>query len=59
MAFDQQKYKDDYNLEHYDRLTVRLLKGQKEDLKDLATKKGMSVNGYISYLIECAQTSRK
>lgn len=55
MAFDQQKYKDDYNLEHYDRVTIRLPKGQKDELKALATKKGLSVNGYVAYLIERAQ----
>lgn len=59
MAFDQGKYITDYNNEHYDKLTIRLPKGQKEELKSLATKKGMSITGYVSYLIENAQKTAK
>lgn len=59
MAFDQSKYTFDYNNEHYDKLSIRLPKGQKEELKSLATKKGMSIAGYISYLIANAQKTTK
>lgn len=59
MAFDQQKYIDGYNREHYDKVTIRLPKGEKDTLKSLATEKGLSVNGYILYLIECAQAEKK
>lgn len=36
MAFDQQKYIDDYVRENYDRFTLKLPKGSKQKLKELA-----------------------
>ena len=49
--FDQKKYIADYVKENYDRMTVRLPKGQLSILKERAAQKGMSINGYITQLI--------
>lgn len=49
--FDQKKYIADYVKENYDRMTVRLPKGQLLILKERAAQKGMSINGYITHLI--------
>ena len=49
--FDQKKYIADYVKENYDRMTVRLPKGQLSVLKERAAQKGMSINGYITHLI--------
>lgn len=49
--FDQKKYIADYVKENYDRMTVRLPKGQLTVLKERAAQKGMSINGYITDLI--------
>lgn len=37
MAFDQTKYVDDYVRENYDRLSLKIPKGKKAVLKELAT----------------------
>ncbi len=50
--FDQQKYINQYNETHYERLTLRLPIGKKELLKQQAQSKGMSVNSYIVWLID-------
>lgn len=59
MAFDQQKYIDDYNREKYDRVTFRVLKGKKQLLKETATRldivddKGqVSINRLITEALE-------
>lgn len=49
--FDQKKYIADYVKENYDRMTVRLPKGQLSILKERAAQKGMSINSYITHLI--------
>lgn len=36
MAFDQNKYNDDYTRENYDRLSLKIPKGKKEILRELA-----------------------
>lgn len=47
MAFDMNKYCQQYAETHYDRLTVRLPLGGKDELKALAAAAGISVNQYI------------
>lgn len=44
--------KNKYNLKAYDRIGLMLPKGMKEQCKAVAEAKGMSLNGYITKLIE-------
>ena len=41
-----------YNEKAYDRIELKVKKGQKEEIKKHAEKKGMSLNGYINGLIK-------
>ncbi len=50
--FDQIAYQNQYNKENYDRVTVMLPKGQKEQLRNHAKEKGLSLNAFISELIK-------
>lgn len=43
--------KDRYNRANYDQIILRLPKGQREDLQELAAAKGFSVNSYIQHLL--------
>lgn len=40
-----------YNAKAYDRLAIRVKKGQSEKIAEYAKSKGMSLNGYINSLI--------
>lgn len=55
--FDQIAYISAYNEATYDRLTLRIPKGQKKVIQDRAAEKGMSVNAYITALIKKTATS--
>ncbi len=44
-------YKNQYNLDNYDRINLTLKKGMKEQVKLRAAQAGMSVNRYICELI--------
>lgn len=48
---DKNRYKNQYTKEHYDRITLVLPKGQRKQIKEIATSLGMSVNEYINQLI--------
>lgn len=49
MAFDQSKYVEDYIRENYDRLNIKVPKGKKQVLKQLAEKYNITDNkGKIS-----------
>lgn len=49
MAFDQTKYIDEYVKENYDRVTIKIPKGKKALLKDLAVKHNITdAKGKIS-----------
>ena len=50
--FDQIAYISAYNEATYDRLTLRIPKGQKRVIQDRAAEKGMSVNAYINKIIK-------
>lgn len=50
--FDQIAYISAYNKATYDRLTLRIPKGQKKVIQDRAAEKGLSVNAYIAALIK-------
>lgn len=52
MAFDPQKYKDDYNEANYDRLTVRVPKGKRKVLQEYAAQHGTSVNAMVIQALE-------
>lgn len=44
-------YKNKYSSEHYDSIHLTLPKGMKETVKHIAAENGLSVNAYISELI--------
>lgn len=53
MAFDQQKYIDEFNKENYDRLSIRIPKGKKAVLTELSKSKGgQSINSLIIEALE-------
>lgn len=53
MAFDQQKYIDEFNKENYDRLSIRIPKGKKVVLTELSKSKGgQSINSLIIEALE-------
>lgn len=53
MAYDAQREATArYNLKTYDRLELRVKKGQKAEIKKAAAKAGKSVNRYILDLVE-------
>jgi len=54
-----------YNEKAYDRISLVVKKGRREELKAYAESKGMSINGYINKLIDedmkrrCKKTRNK
>ena len=50
--FNQKKYVQQYNKEHYSRLSVDLPKEAKEKLIDICNQKGISIRQYILEIIE-------
>lgn len=52
MSFDKTKYQNDYVRENYDRVTVLIPKGKRDDIKRLAKSKGMSANQLIVEALE-------
>ncbi len=51
--FNEVKYKNDFNNEHYDRVSLMLPKGMKSELKQIAAERGYkSVNALILAAIE-------
>lgn len=53
MANDNPTYKaiDKYKRKTYDRIELLVYKGEKQKIKDYASKKGKTVNGFITELI--------
>ena len=45
------KASNKYNAKAYDRASLMLLKGQKQQVTEYAKSKGLSLNGYINALI--------
>jgi len=45
-------YKNQFQKENYDRITLVVPKGKKETIKEYAESKNESVNGYINRIIE-------
>lgn len=52
MAFDQQKYIQEFNKENYDRVEFNIPKGRKKELKQFAKSKGRSVSEVIVEALE-------
>ena len=50
--FNQKKYVQQYNKEHYSRLSVDLPKEAKEKLINICNQKGISIRQYILEVIE-------
>lgn len=51
MAFDKSKYDVDYQKKNYDRVSLLLPKGKKEELKEFAALQDISVNELIKTAI--------
>lgn len=49
--FNQSKYIQQYTKENYDRVVLQLPKGQRERIKAKAKENGLSMNAWISQLI--------
>ena len=47
MAFDQNKYNQDFNKKNYDRLVMDIPKGKKQELKEFAATQDLSVSELI------------
>jgi|GEM_PF-3124451 len=47
-TFDQFKYQYEYNCSHYDRVSFRVKRGQKDLIKEAADRNGKSVNEFIN-----------
>ncbi|MCQ5129305.1 Arc family DNA-binding protein [Butyricicoccus faecihominis] len=52
MAFDETRYKAEFNKDNYDDIIIRVPKGKKAEIKALASSHGKSVNALI---IECIE----
>lgn len=52
MSFDKTKYQNEYVRETYDRVTVLVPKGKRDDIKRLAKSKGISANQLIVEALE-------
>ena len=50
--FDQIQYVRDYNAEHYERFTLLMPKGIKDELKAKAKAEGKSLSSYILDIIK-------
>jgi hypothetical protein len=50
--FDQIKYQNNYIKEKYDRIGLTIPKGEKERIREIASKKNMSINEFIYGLIK-------
>lgn len=51
IAESQRRAVAKYNAANYDRVELRLPKGRKADVEDMARERGQSINGYINDLI--------
>lgn len=52
MPFNPTAYKTEYNRQAYDEIKIRVPKGEKERIAQIAAERGMSLNKYITLLIE-------
>lgn len=54
MAFDNIAYKNEFNREKYDRISLIVPKGAKDDIKRAALACGVSVNQFITDALRIA-----
>ena len=52
MAFDANKYKNQYEKDNYDRILILVPKGKKADIKERAEELGISVSELIVRALE-------
>ncbi|MBR7146351.1 MAG: Arc family DNA-binding protein [Oscillospiraceae bacterium] len=52
MSFDPTAYKNEFNRQAYDQITLRVPKGQREKIAQIAAERGMSTNQYILHLVK-------
>jgi predicted DNA binding CopG/RHH family protein len=57
--FNQIEYQNRYMKEKYDRIGLMVPKGRKDEIKEQAASRGMSVNEYINRLIEADMEAGK
>lgn len=50
--FDQIAYQNQYNKEKYDRFSLIMPKGKKDEIKKIAKERGMSLNEFINMAID-------
>ena len=52
MAFDENKYKDEFNRVNYDRIIFTVPKGRKADIKACANENGLSTTELVIRALE-------
>lgn len=52
MGTAQTRANNKYNAKTYDRVVLQVKKGQREVLRDIADRQGMSLNGFIKSAID-------
>lgn len=52
MPFNPTAYKAEFNRQAYDEIKIRVPKGEKGRIAQIAAERGMSLNKYITLLIE-------
>lgn len=52
--YDKIKYNNQYNKEHYARLTFLVPKDEKQEIKDYCAARGVSINSFVVDLIRRA-----
>lgn len=55
MTFNKKEYINNYKKEHYSKLSVDLLKEDKEQLLQICSKKGITIKEFILNAIKKAQ----
>ena len=51
MSFDRIKYNNDFNRQNYDKVTIQIPKGEKEEWKQLAQKAGLSMTEMVRRVV--------
>lgn len=47
MAFDEKQYRNEYKKNHFDQVNVRIPKGKKQELKELASRQGKEMTTFV------------
>lgn len=56
--FDQVKYQNEYNRQKYDRITIMVPKGKKDEITQAAKARGLSRNEFLVRIVEEALQKR-